>query len=155
MASQVLAAEGRVPGNKGIWVGIFAEMTEFALLFLVYFVARAHNPEAFRDGPPRLNTTAGITNTLLMVTSSYFVARAVVEIRLARHRGSLLWLALATLGGAGYLVVKVLELSWNAAHGITGTSGIFFTVYYYLTFTHMVHVTWGILGALWVIARAA
>ena len=40
-----------IPGNRAIWVGIFAEMTEFALMFLVYFIARAHHPEAFHLGP--------------------------------------------------------------------------------------------------------
>ena len=41
----------------------------------------------------------------------------------------------------------------HRAHGIDGESGIFFTVYYYLTFTHMVHAFWGILGILWVLTR--
>jgi heme/copper-type cytochrome/quinol oxidase subunit 3 len=46
-----------------------------------------------------------------------------------------------------------MEINWNLAHGINGESGIFFTVYYYLTFNHLVHATWGILGILWVLAR--
>ena len=41
------AATGRIPGSKAMWVGIFCEITEFSLLFAVFFVARAHNPEAF------------------------------------------------------------------------------------------------------------
>jgi len=32
---------GRVPGNKAIWVAILSEMTEFALMFVVYFLAKA------------------------------------------------------------------------------------------------------------------
>ena len=51
--------EGQVPGNRGIWVGILCELTEFALLFAVFFVARAHNPEAFSAGPSRLSLLAG------------------------------------------------------------------------------------------------
>ena len=47
----------------------------------------------------------------------------------------------------------MLEIDWNLAHGINGESGIFFTVYYYLTFNHLVHATWGILGILWVLTR--
>ncbi|MGB9194853.1 MAG: cytochrome c oxidase subunit 3, partial [Azonexus sp.] len=42
---------------------------------------------------------------------------------------------------------------WNLAHDINGGSGIFFTVYYYLTFNHLVHAVWGILGIFWVLAR--
>jgi heme/copper-type cytochrome/quinol oxidase subunit 3 len=34
----------RVPGNKGIWAGITCEFVEFAVLFAVYFIARAHFP---------------------------------------------------------------------------------------------------------------
>ena len=36
----------RIPGNKGIWVGITCEIIEFVVLFAVYFVARAHFPDA-------------------------------------------------------------------------------------------------------------
>ncbi|MGE5493438.1 MAG: cytochrome c oxidase subunit 3 family protein, partial [Actinomycetota bacterium] len=32
----------RIPGNKGIWVGISCEMVEFTVMFVIYFVARAH-----------------------------------------------------------------------------------------------------------------
>ena len=28
----------RIPGNKGIWVGITCEFVEFAVLFAVYFI---------------------------------------------------------------------------------------------------------------------
>jgi cytochrome c oxidase subunit 3 len=48
-----------IPGNKAIWVGIFAEMTEFALMFFVYFIARAHHPEAFHQGPAKLVDPGG------------------------------------------------------------------------------------------------
>ena len=63
------------------------------------------------------------------------------------------WLLAGLLVALGYPVAKYLEITANLAHGINGSSGIFFTVYYYLTFNHLVHATWGILGILWVLAR--
>lgn len=149
---QALAEDG-IPGNKGIWAGILSEMTEFALLFGVYFIARAHYPDAFREGPLRLSTLAGTFNTVLMISGSYFVAKAVMAIRQNRRRASLRWLYLVLLAALGYFLTKYFELQWNASRGINGRAGIFFSVYYYLTFTHMVHVLWGIMGLLWVIAR--
>lgn len=143
----------RTPGNSGIWVGITCEFVEFALLFCVYFIARAHFPEAFEAGAERLSKLAGTVITLLMVTSSYCIAAAVVEIRRDRRRHSIRWLLAGLLLALGYPVAKFLEFRWNLAHGINGESGIFFTVYYYLTLTHMVHAVWGILGMLWVLAR--
>lgn len=154
-ATLAAPAAGRIPGNRGMWVGIYCEMTEFALMFAVYFIAKAHHPDAFRDGPLRLSTLAGTAITVLMLTSGYFVARAVRAMRCGRTGASLRWLCLALLAGAGYPAVKYFEVRWNLAHGIVGDSGIFFTVYYYLTFNHLVHVGWGILGMLWVMARTA
>ena len=34
-----------------------------------------------------------------------------------------------------------------------GTGNSFVAMYYYLTFNHLVHAVWGILGILWVLAR--
>lgn len=145
--------ENRIPGNKGIWAGILAEMTEFALLFSVYFIARVHHPEAFRDGPLRLSTWAGTFNTLLMISGSYFVANAVLAMRQGRPVATARWLYLVLIAACGYFVTKYFEFQWNFSQGITGGTSIFFTVYYYLTFTHMVHVLWGIMGLLWVLVR--
>lgn len=150
-----LAPAWRIPGNKGIWVGITCELVEFTLMFLVYFLARAHNPEAFQAGAERLSRIAGTAITLLMVGSSFFIACSVSALRADKRRASLLWLALGLFTALGYPVAKALEVSWNLEHGINGSSGIFFTVYYYLTFNHMVHAGWGILGMLWVLARHA
>ena len=144
---------GRIPGNKGMWAGILSGMTEFALLFIVYFIARVHNPAMFHNGSAQLNLFAGTFNTLLMISGSYFVANAVVAIRENRPSISLRWLSLVLLAGFGYFITKYVELSWNAQHGVTGGGDVFFGVYYYLTFTHMVHVGWGIIGLLWVMVR--
>ncbi|TEX49572.1 MAG: cytochrome C oxidase subunit III [Rhodocyclaceae bacterium] len=142
-----------MPGNKGIWVGICCEFVEFLVLFIVYFVARAHFPDAFEQGAERLSRTAGTTITLLMITSSFFIACSVATMRAGQRRASLVWLVAGLLVAMGYPVAKWLEIQWNLAQGINGDSGIFFTVYYYLTFNHLVHAVWGILGILWVLAR--
>lgn len=144
---------GRVPGNTGIWVGIFCVLIEFLLLFGVYFVAKAHHPEAFRVGPDKLATVAGFTITLLLLTSGYCMVKAVAAIRLDNPRATLRWVILAILLGGGYPLVKLFEIRWNVAHGIDGETGIFYSVYYYLTLNHLVHVSWGLLGLLWVAAR--
>jgi len=146
-------SKGRVPGNKGIWVGITCEFVEFIVLFVVYFVARAHFPDAFEQGADRLSRLSGTVITLLMVTSSFFIACSVSTMRAGQQRRSLYWLIAGLIVSLGYPIAKYFEIQWNLAHGINGESGIFFTVYYYLTFNHLVHATWGILGILWVLAR--
>ena len=147
------AQPGHIPGNKGIWVGITCEFVEFLVLFIVYFVSRAHFPEAFQEGSAHLSQFAGTAITLLMISSSFCLACSVACIRVNARRQSLYWLIGALLLALGYPVAKLLEIQWNLAHGIDGNSGIFFTVYYYLTFNHLVHAIWGVLGMLWVLVR--
>lgn len=144
---------GRIPGNKGIWVGICCEFVEFLVLFIVYFVARSHFPESFEAGTERLSRVSGTVITLLMVTSSFFIACSVATMRAGQRQRSIYWLIAGLVVALGYPVAKYMEINWNLAHGINGESGIFFTVYYYLTFNHLVHAVWGILGMLWVLAR--
>ncbi|MEJ2591289.1 MAG: cytochrome c oxidase subunit 3 family protein [Candidatus Thiodiazotropha sp.] len=146
-----LPAPHAIPGNMAIWVGILSEMTEFAIMFIVYFIAKVHNPEIFAGGPLRLNTVAGVLNTLVLISSSYFVAKAMIDIRAGRIARCLRWLWMSVGAGCTYLVIKFFEYRWNGAHGISTDTNLFFTVYYYTTFNHLLHVGWGSGAILWAI----
>ncbi|WP_456416468.1 cytochrome c oxidase subunit 3 family protein [Thiolapillus sp.] len=148
-----MAEPARIPGGKAIWVGIFAELTEFTLMFLVYFFARINHPQAFHEGPQKLSLAAGTANTVIMLTSSYFVARAVLAMRKGRSDITLRWLFAAFVTAVGYPIIKVLEIRWNLDHGVVGRGDVFQMSYYYLTFNHLVHVSWGLLGMVWIMFR--
>jgi cytochrome c oxidase subunit 3 len=162
MEAHTLAAEppapvfkhGRVPGNTGIWVGIFCVLVEFLLLFCVYFIAKAHHRDAFLTGPDKLATVAGVAITLLLLSSGYCMVKAVEAIRRDARAATARWVLAAILLGLGYPIIKFFEIRWNVAHGIDGEAGIFYTVYYYLTLNHLVHVSWGLLGLMWVGVRS-
>ncbi len=142
-----------IPGSLAIWAAILAEMSEFAVMFIVYFLAKVHNPELFAEGPDRLNTLAGTVNTLLMLTSSFFVVRALIAIRNNQPKTSARWLWGAVIAGILYLIIKYFEYQWNAAQGLATETNIFYGVYYYVTFNHFLHVGWGSAAIVWVIYR--
>ena len=142
-----------IPGSLAIWFLILAEMSEFAIMFIVYFLAKVHNPELFYEGPTKLNTLAGTSNTLIMLTSSFFVIRAVIAIRENKPKQSANWLWGAVACGVIYLIIKVFEYQWNTAQGLATETNIFYGVYYYVTFNHFLHVGWGSAGLIWVIFR--
>jgi len=152
-APKKTSKSGYIPGNLAIWAAILAEMSEFAVMFVVYFLAKVHNPEIFADGPLHLNTLAGTINTLVMLTSSFFVIRAVIAMRADKPVVSARWLWGAAISGGIYLVVKYYEYRWNTAHGITVETDLFYAVYYYVTFNHFLHVGWGSAAIVWVIYR--
>jgi len=144
---------GRVPGNIPIWVGILSELTEFAIFFVAYFVAKYFYPEVFSNGPQQLNTALGISNTIVLLTSSYFMAKAMAYIRIDQRKKSELFLWLAVLCGFAYLAIKLWEFRWNDVQGFSTNTSEFFTVYYYMTFNHFLHVGWASCAILWVIFR--
>ncbi|WP_374247078.1 cytochrome c oxidase subunit 3 family protein [Zoogloea sp.] len=144
---------GKVPGNRGIWVGILCELSEFALMFLAWGWFRFSHPDDFRAGPAQLLTGAGIANTVVMLTSGYFAVRALLAIRRGEARTASNWLIGTLLGGIAFLLIKAWEFSWNIDHGVVGTGNSFVAMYYYLTFNHLVHVVWGCLGLIWAILR--
>jgi cytochrome c oxidase subunit 3 len=144
---------GRIPGNIPIWVGILAELTEFALFFVAYFIAKFYYPDIFSQGPQSLHTSLGVANTIILLTSSYFMAKAMSFIRIDNIIKCERYLWLAFSCGCIYLIIKTWEFKWNSLHGVGPSTKEFFTVYYYMTFNHFIHVGWASCAILWVIFR--
>ncbi len=138
-------------GNFAIWFLIFIEFTEFAFFFVVFLIGKAHYPDIFFQGPTKLNTIAGMINTLILITGSFFVARAVSAIKQDQRQETLLFLWLTFFMGALYCGVKIWEYQWNIQSGFNSSTNYFFGIYYYLTFNHFVHVLMAMSVVLWVI----
>lgn len=143
----------KTPGNIAIWILIYAELTEFALFFIVFLVVRSHNQDIFAVGPGQLNTLAGVLNTLVLISSSYFIARAISSIKAGQRDACLKWLWLTLAAGAGYCAIKGWEYYWNHSQGIDSKTNVFFSLYYYLTFNHLLHVLVGMCTILFVTIR--
>ena len=67
----------RLAGDLAIWFFILAELLAFGVFFAAYAFARAKNIELFTAEQAALNRNAGAINTVLLLTASYFVVRAV------------------------------------------------------------------------------
>ena len=143
ISQSVISQSKNIPGNMAVWVLIYAELSEFALFFIIFLFARAYNQELFSEGPSQLNMLAGLTNTVILLTSSYFVARAVRAMQSGDQRTCVRWLCLTLLAGAAYCGVKGWEYYWNEAAGFNARTDLFFSSYYYLTFNHLLHVLIG------------
>lgn len=146
--------DDKIPGNIAVWILIYAELTEFALFFIIFLFARAANLAIFSEGPAQLHTSSGAINTLILLTSSFFVARAVQSIKVDDVKTCQRWLWLTLLAGATYIAVKLIEYQINNENGIDATTNLFFTIYYYLTFNHLLHVMMAMCSIGWVLARS-
>jgi len=96
------AAEPRLAGDLAIWVFIMAELLAFGAFFAAYAFTRANNIELFNAEQAGLDRTAGAINTILLLTSSYFVVRAVQAAELRAARAAANWLLAAIVTGLGF-----------------------------------------------------
>ncbi len=131
------------PGDLAIWIFILAELTVFALFFASYAFTRMGNPELFNTYQATLDQRAALINTLALITSSYFVVRAVAAIRDDNSRGCVRWLLAALAMGALFLVVKSIEYAHHFGEGINLSTNTFYMFYLSLTFFHFMHVILG------------
>ena len=137
-------------GDFAIWIIIYVELVTFGLLFLGYAFSRRSNIEMFNNSQLLLNQTSGFINTLILITSSYFVVRAVQaisemrqnNIKESNHKASK-WLLYAIICGISFLVIKFSEFYYIFGEGITLSTNKFFMFYLLLTVFHFMHVILG------------
>jgi nitric oxide reductase NorE protein len=131
------------PGDLAIWVFILAELSAFFVLFATYAFTRRKHLELFREMQGTLDVDAGMINTLLLITGSWCVARAVAAIKANHSTASARWLLAAIGSGCGFLIVKYFEYGAKFAAGINLETNLFYTFYLALTMFHAMHVVLG------------
>lgn len=148
------ANKGGPPGDLAIWIFILAELAVFAIFFLAYAFARANNVELFNTEQLQVNRVAGAINTLLLITSSYFVVKAVSAIKQGINKLCANWLFAAIGFGGLFLLVKVFEYQEKFAAGISLSTNTFWMFYLSLTFFHFMHVILGMVILIAVMLKA-
>ena len=155
MSASILKTEPKLlPGDLAIWFFIFMELLVFAVAFISYSVMRLKNIEMFNQYQLTLNTELGAANTILLITSSYFVVRAVQAIKLDDIKGCANWLYAALAGGTGFLILKSFEYQDKFSHGIDLSTNTFYFFYLSLTMFHFLHVILGMIILLFIAIKA-
>lgn len=137
------ATKPHVPGEVGIWVFIAGDLLVFTLLFAVFMVYRGGEPALFRASQLQLDEGLGVLNTMLMLTSSLFVALAVTAVRRGMTRAPQRLYIAAAACAAGFCVVKYFEYGAKIRAGLVIDTNDFFMFYFMLTGIHLVHVVIG------------
>ncbi|HEC45409.1 MAG: cytochrome-c oxidase [Epsilonproteobacteria bacterium 4484_65] len=150
MSKSIALKEPHPPGDFAIWVIIYVEFITFALLFLGYAFSRRLDVELFNASQLAVNQTSGFINTFILITSSYFVVKAVQSIRNMTQESqkesniqASKWLLLAILCGIAFLGIKITEFSHIFGMGIHLSTNKYFMFYIMLTVFHFLHVLLG------------
>src|SRR5689334_20530840 len=92
-----------------MWVFLGSEILLFTGFFALYAAYQAMYPDDFAAAIGHDNVAIGTTNTLVLITSSLFVALAVREVRDDRAWRAGWALTLGIALGAVFLVLKGIE----------------------------------------------
>ncbi len=146
----------RLPGDRDVWIFIYAELFAFCLFFVTYMVYRSSRLDLFNTSQLGLDRSLGALNTILLLTSSWAVASAGRAARLGRIVAVPRYLAFGIALGLAFMVVKYFEYRAKLHAGITISTDMFYMFYFCLTGIHLMHVIAGtiILIVIWLNARA-
>jgi len=140
-----------------MWFFVIGDLWIFACYFACYMRDRARNPELFQQGQELLSQGIGALNTVILLTSSLFVALCVQATRAKDIAVASRFLALGSACGAAFMLIKAGEWYLKIHAGFPESTDPFFIYYFMLTGLHMVHVALGlvILALLWRELRGA
>ena len=132
-----------VPGQPDMWAFVLFETLVFTGYFAFYLFSRGRNPELFLHSQAHLDLRVGVLNTLVLLLSSWSVARCVQSARAGAYRAALRDVFITAAFALLFLFFKVFEWARlvHAGNGID--SNDFFMYYFFLTGIHFVHLLIG------------
>lgn len=150
----------------GMWVFLASEITLFAGVFTLYSAYRAMYPVEFAEAAHHNTIFFGSANTLILITSSFTVALTIHAAREARYRLLTTLLFVTAAFGVAFLVLKGIEYAKHYHEGLL--PGIyyhsaempayghkmFWTLYWFATGLHALHVTAGLTVLVWMGVRS-
>jgi nitric oxide reductase NorE protein len=136
-------AAGDIPGQPDMWAFVIFEALIFSSYFVIYMICRTQDPELFLSSQARLNQDFGLANTLILLTSSWFMAQCVQSSKAGDYGAAIRQLLLTGGCGVAFVGAKLLEWSQKIGQGLEFSTNEFFSFYYFLTAIHVLHVLIG------------
>ncbi len=132
------------PGGILIWILVFLELLTFGIALLVLGIKAHNDPGTYHRARMMLHTEYGAVNTVFLLVSGYFMARAIFLLKSAEYGKSRRNILFAIAGGFLFLLVKSIEYSEKIHDGLVIGYNDFFTFYWLLTLFHVIHVLVGL-----------
>ena len=150
----------------GMWLFLGTEVLLFGGLFVGYAMYRTLYPAAFAACSHELNRTLGTVDTLVLITSSFTMVMALHFARGGRSRLATTAIGATLLLGLAFLAIHGHEYTRDIAAGaLPGRlyraevhlpgAGLFYTLYYFMTGLHSLHVVIGLVLLGWLAFRTA
>jgi nitric oxide reductase NorE protein len=134
----------RLPGDINMWIFVLGDMVFFGAYFVIFMYYRTRERDMFLQSQRHLSLASGVINTLFLLASSWYVARAVQAVRDGKHRKACQLVGAGATFGIAFVVLKGHEWYALSHHGFKLSTNEFFMFYFALTAIHVFHVLIGI-----------
>jgi cytochrome o ubiquinol oxidase subunit 3 len=132
----------------GFWVYILTDCVLFASLFATYAVLR-NGTAGGPSGADLFNLPYVLTETLLLLTSSFTSGLGLLAARKHNKTGVLIWLGITFALGATFVGMELHEFSSLVQDGNSWRRSGFLSAFFTLVGTHGLHIT---AGLIWLVA---
>ena len=150
----------------GMWLFLVTEVLLFGGLFVGYGIMHAKHSAAFMEAHHQLSRPLGVTNTIVLLVSSFTMVMAVWSAQTSKRKLLILFLTLTLLLAGTFLVIKGFEYHHKFAEGLlpgqyythqgdtVPGQFLFFSFYFMMTGLHGIHVILGMAAITWLLLRA-
>ena len=139
-----VGARSRIPGESSMWFFVIGDLLIFGVYFVGYMYYRTRDSTLFLESQAKLNLDIGALNTVVLLTSSLFVALGTVAVRDGKTAGGVRLFGIALAIGATFPVLKMFEYVPEITAGLTPGTNLFFMYYFVMTGLHLCHVMLGL-----------
>jgi cytochrome o ubiquinol oxidase subunit 3 len=128
----------------GFWVYLMTDLLMFAVLFAVYAVLHG-NTLGGETGRELFSLPLALSETLILLTSSFTAGIAMIAARQRKKAQTLLWFGVTFLLGLAFLSIELYEFAEFIHEGHTMQTNAFLSSFFVLVGTHGLHITSGLL----------
>jgi cytochrome o ubiquinol oxidase subunit 3 len=146
-----LSKEERAADDKtlfGFWLYIMTDCVLFASLFATYAVLH-RNTAGGAGGIDLFQLPTVLTETLVLLTSSFTAGLAMLAVHKRRKAQTLLWFVVTFGLGVAFLIIEITEFRHLVHEGNGWGRSAFLSSFFTLVGTHGAHIT---VGLLWMAA---
>ncbi|HSW37101.1 MAG TPA: cytochrome o ubiquinol oxidase subunit III [Candidatus Saccharimonadales bacterium] len=128
----------------GFWVYLMTDLLMFSVLFAVYAVLHG-NTAGGPTGRELFSPHVALTETLILLTSSFTCGIAMIAARQGNKSRTLFWFAVTFLLGLAFLSLELREFAEFIHQGHTMQTNAFLSSFFVLVGTHGLHITSGLI----------
>jgi len=144
MTAVATTARRSIPGAPSMWFFVIGDLIIFGCYFVAYMYYRGQDHTLFLHSQARLNLDIGAINTIVLITSSLFVALGTAAARAGTVTDAVRLFGIGLGFGAAFPLLKLFEYVPEIVGGVTPGTNLFFMFYFVMTGMHLCHVLLGL-----------